>query len=201
VETDEYLPLSGLQHLSFCERQCALIHVEGVWVDNALTVQGNRLHERADQPGADLRDGVRVARALPLRSDRLKLVGKADTVEFHAAGPMPVEYKRGRKGRWGNDEVQVCAQAMCLEEMLGVTIRCGAVYYGQSRRRLDVEIDAALRARTEALAARFHELVGCKELPKAFYDARCRKCSLIEACMPQSDGSARAYLQRLAGGA
>ena len=133
---DDLLPLSALQHLLFCERQCALIHIEQVWDDNALTVQGQFLHERVDRVDAERHPGVRIERALPLRSDRLRLVGRADVVEFHAIPgeperhqPVPVEYKRGRRRRWLHDEVQLCAQAMCLEEMLGVAVPRGALYH------------------------------------------------------------------------
>jgi CRISPR-associated exonuclease Cas4 len=199
VETDDYLPLSGLQHLSFCERQCALIHVERIWLDNGLTVEGNTLHQRANAPGVDVRDGVRVVRALPLRSDRLKLVGKADAVEFHAQAVVPVEYKRGFRRSFGDDEIQVCAQAICLEEMLGIAVTEGAIFYGKSRRRVVVRVDDALRDRTTALAARFHAMVRARELPSAILDARCGRCSLREACMPRTKGSGRAYLASLAG--
>jgi CRISPR-associated exonuclease Cas4 len=132
-EDDGLLPLSGLQHLLFCERQCALIHVEQIWADNALTTQGELLHEHVDLPALEQRPGVRIERAVPLRSDRLRLIGKADVVEFHAVPsqpgrwqPFPVEYKRGRRRKWLHDEVQVCAQAMCLEEMVGVPVPRGA---------------------------------------------------------------------------
>src|SRR4051812_35438852 len=123
MEVDDLLPLSGLQHLIFCERQFALIHVEQLWAENALTISGRQLHERADLPGQSRGAAVRVARALPLRSDRLRLAGKADVVEFHREAadgrelwrPFPVEYKRGRPKPGGADEVQLCAQALCLE--------------------------------------------------------------------------------------
>ncbi len=154
MEVDDLLPLSGLQHLVFCERQFALIHVEGLWAENTLTISGRQLHERADLPGQSLGAAVRVARALPLRSDRLGLAGKADVVEFHReadvdAGilwrPFPVEYKRGRPKPGGADEVQLCAQAICLEEMLGLEVPRGALFYGSTRRRKAVAFTLALR--------------------------------------------------------
>ena len=129
METDDYIPLSGLQHLAFCERQCALIHVEGIWEENRLTVEGRQLHERVDAVGDEIRAAVRIARGLPLRSDRLKLVGKADVVEFRKDGPFPVEYKRGARKAWRHDELQLCAQAMCLEEMLGVAVPRDVPWY------------------------------------------------------------------------
>jgi CRISPR-associated exonuclease Cas4 len=189
---DDYLPLSGLQHLLFCERQCALIHVEQVWAENALTTQGKLLHERVDLQGLEQRPGVRIERAVPLRSDRLRLIGKADVVEFHAVPgesrrwqPFPVEYKRGRRRKWLHDEVQVCAQAMCLEEMVGVPVPEGALYYAASRRRREVTIDAALRGETVTAAARFHELVAKGETPPAQLQRKCVNCSLHEICLPE----------------
>jgi CRISPR-associated exonuclease Cas4 len=134
---DDLLPISALQHLLFCERQCALIHVEQVWAENRLTVEGRHLHERVDGGEHETRGGLRTARALPIRSLRLGLAGRADVVEFHAsegaAGPprvVPVEYKRGRPKSHRADEVQLCAQALCLEEMLGVHVAAGALFYG-----------------------------------------------------------------------
>ena len=191
-EDDDFLPLSGLQHLLFCERQCALIHVEQVWAENALTTQGGLLHERVDLPALEQRPGVRIERAVPLRSDRLRLTGKADVVEFHAVPgqpgrwqPFPVEYKRGKRRRWLHDEVQVCAQAMCLEEMVGVPVPQGALYYAASKRRLGVAIDETLRAETIATAARYHELVARQETPPARLMPKCGNCSLHEFCIPE----------------
>jgi CRISPR-associated exonuclease Cas4 len=216
METDAYLPLSGLQHLIFCERQCALIHVEGQWAENALTLQGRELHERAHLPGMESRSDVRIARAVHLKSERLGLVGVADIVEYHrvadagqrerrfaspapaampvllkadAGGqqwaPFPVEYKRGRRGDRLADQVQLCAQAICLEEMHGCEIACGALFYGQSRRRLDVWFDAELRAVTARAAARFAELVARRETPRVAPAPKCRRCSLRGVCMPE----------------
>jgi CRISPR-associated exonuclease Cas4 len=168
---DDLLPLSGLQHLVFCERQWALIHIEQVWAENRLTAQGRVLHERTHEAGAESRPGLRVARGLRLRSLRLGLAGQADVVEFHAAlagvaltgeeglwRPFPVEYKRGRPKPDRCDEVQLCAQALCLEEMFECAIAAGALFYGTPRRRLEVEFDAALRVETERLAVCMQEL-------------------------------------------
>jgi CRISPR-associated exonuclease Cas4 len=192
MEDDEFLPLSGLQHLLFCERQCALIHVEQIWAENALTTQGNLLHERVDLPALEQRPGVRIERAVPLRSDRLRLIGKADVVEFHAVPgqggrwqPFPVEYKRGRRRKWLHDEVQVCAQAMCLEEMVGEPVPRGALYYAASKRRRDVLLDDALRSDTIAAAARYHDLVVRRHTPPARLLPKCGSCSLREFCLPE----------------
>jgi CRISPR-associated exonuclease Cas4 len=206
MEVDEYLPLSGLQHLIFCERQCALIHVEGQWAENALTLQGRELHERAHLPGTESRPGVRIARAVHLKSEQLGLVGVADIVEYHRvtdAGqhwvPFPVEYKRGRRGDRLADQVQLCAQAICLEEMHGCEIPCGALFYGQSRRRLDVTFGAELRAVTARAAARFAELISRRETPRMAPAPKCRRCSLRGICMPevtQPESSMAKYIAR-----
>jgi len=206
METDDYLPISGLQHLLFCERQCALIHVEQVWSENHLTVEGKHLHEKVDKPGVQERKGVRVARRLPLRSDRLKLTGFADVVEFHDDGgketPFPVEYKRGKRKEWRHDEVQLCAQAICLEEMFGVRVPRGALFYGASKRRLDIELDDSLRATTEAAARRFHQLVSEGLTPAPVLLPKCQSCSLRSACMPELNNApdAETYLKKLARG-
>ncbi len=198
MEIDDYLPLSALQHLIFCERQFALIHVEGIWAENELTISGRQLHERADLPGQSLGASIRVSRALPLRCDRLRLSGRADVVEFHReAGPggpvwrpFPVEYKRGRPKRGGADEVQLCAQALCLEEMTGLDVPRGALFYGTTRRRKPVEFDAPLRARVEAAALRCHALFDARSTPRATRDRRCDRCSLLDFCLPGVTGPA-----------
>lgn len=205
---DDLLPLSALQHLLFCERQCALIHVEQLWAENRLTVEGRHLHERADSSAAGTRGDVRTVRTLPLRSFRLGLAGRADVVEFHAdptggpARPFPVEYKRGRPKRDDSDRVQLCAQALCLEEMLGVPIAAGALFYGTTRRRLDVAFDAALRCTVETSAARLHALVASGVTPRAVREPKCDNCSLLDLCVPDALGprrSAGRYVDRLLG--
>lgn len=211
---DDLQPISALQHLSFCERQWALIHLEHVWEENLLTVEGRHLHERVHEADSESRKGLRLARALRLRSLRLGLSGVADVVEFHACGEdaggalvpelpgrwrvVPVEYKRGRPKRDRCDEVQLCAQAMCLEEMLNTRVAAGALFYGQTRRRLDVVFDRALRTETEALAMRLHELVQAGVTPPPVYTKACENCSLKEACLPKALGgrSARTWLER-----
>ena len=184
------LPLSALNHLVFCERRCALIHIEGVFVQNAFTVEGTFAHEAADYSGYEVKEGVRVLHALPLWSTRLKLSGKADIVEFlPIAGetemPFPVEYKRGRRNRWQNDDIQLCAQALCLEEMLSVAISRGAIFHVLSKRRRDVEFTSVLRGQTEAAVSRLHELVASGQIPLAVLMPKCEGCSLHEICMPE----------------
>ncbi|MCZ7586936.1 MAG: CRISPR-associated protein Cas4 [Deltaproteobacteria bacterium] len=190
VDVDDYLPISGLQHLAFCERQCALIHVEGVWMENVHTASGRADHERVHDPGAETRPGVRFARALPIRSERLRLSGVADLVEFRddpAEGPpvpFPVEYKHGRRSARSADRIQLCAQALALEEMLGRPVPEGAIYYVSSRKREAVRFTGELRAATETTAASFHELVASRRTPPALFDKRCRDCSLAPLCLP-----------------
>ncbi len=191
---DALLPISALQHLLFCERQCALIHIEGLWAENRLTVEGRHLHDKAHDGPAETRSGVRIARGLALRSFRLGLVGKADVVEFHADAevftgrPFPVEYKRGKPKRHDADKVQLCAQALCLEEMLGAAVPAGALFYGRTRRRLDVPLDAALRSLTEDTARRLHALLASGRTPVAVREPKCDSCSLLDVCLPDAMG-------------
>lgn len=202
---DELLPISALQHLLFCERQCALIHIEGLWVENRLTIEGRHLHVKAHDGPSETRSGVRVARGLSLRSFRLGLVGKADVVEFHPsaggdeARALPVEYKRGRPKKHEADRVQLCAQALCLEEMLGARVPTGAIYYGLPRRRTDVVFDVRLRCLTEQTAQRLHALVASARTPPAVREAKCESCSLLDVCLPGAmsrSRSARQYFDR-----
>ncbi|NBD10522.1 CRISPR-associated protein Cas4 [Corallococcus silvisoli] len=206
-ESDAFVPISGLQHLVYCERQAALIHVERIWEEDAATVAGKLFHERVDRVGNDRRETGRVARALPLRSERLGLVGQADTVEYHpdatAPGglrPFPVEYKRGRVKSERADRVQLCAQALCLEEMHGVSVPEGALFYGASHRRVGVVFDVALREATESAARRLATLILERRVPRAVYDARCAPCSLKPRCLPESvsdPGRAVRHLARM----
>lgn len=182
------LPISALQHLLYCERQCALIHVEQVWAENQFTVEGNVIHEKAHDGPDETRAGVRVVRGLAVKSEVLGISGQCDVVEFHADGMiLPIEYKRGKPKAHRADEVQLCAQAMCLEEMLGASIPEGRIYYGQTRRRLDVVFDAELRALTADTARRLREMIASRRTPPAVYEERkCEACSLKELCMPKA---------------
>ena len=191
---DQLLPLSGLQHLVFCERQWALIHLEQQWEENRLTAEGNLLHEAAHQEGKESRPGVKICRGLRLRSLRLGLSGQADIVEFHDHRPFPVEYKRGKPKADLSDRIQLCAQAMCLEEMLDLSISNGALFYGTTRRRLDVIFDQVLRHEVERLADRMHDLYRRQCTPIVAYAPKCDNCSLIEVCLPQQRKDAGRYL-------
>jgi CRISPR-associated exonuclease Cas4 len=182
---DDALPISGLQHLAFCPRQWALIHLEQVWVENVRTAEGRLLHERADLPGESRRASVRTVRGMWLRSERLHLTGRADIVEFRPA-PYPVEYTRGKSKPNDCDTVQLCAQALCLEEMLQSKIERGAIFYGDPRRRLEVDFTPELRARTEELVATMHRLYRSGVTPAATPGPYCRNCSLVDVCLPEA---------------
>jgi CRISPR-associated exonuclease Cas4 len=218
---DDLLPISALSQLLYCERRCALIHIEQVWDENRYTVEGKLLHERVHEQEGESRGDVRIARGLALRSLRLGLTGKADVVEFHRIPqdapifsdpnnrqpktenrlwrPFPVEYKRGRPKPDDSDRVQLCAQALCLEEMLNTDVPAGALFYGATRHRLDVTLDHDLRQTTEAAAQRLHELIASGTTPKAVAQPKCEKCSLNSLCMPGSTGgrSAARYIERM----
>ena len=191
---DDLLPLSGLQHLVFCERQCALIHIEQAWAENLYTAEGRVLHERVHEADREARGDVRVEYSMPLRSLRLGLIAKADVVEFHRNRelpggkwrPFPVEYKRGKPKKDNVDKVQLCAQALCLEEMLGVKVPSGALFYGKTRHRQDVDFDAELRSETEDTAQRFHALVKAGKTPKPLYGKKCESCSMKHLCLPKT---------------
>ena len=187
---DNFIPLSALQHLLFCERQCALIHIERAWVENLFTAQGRVMHERVHSENQESRGNVRVEYGVGLRSFRLDLVGKADVVEFHCQGdgswqPFPIEYKRGKPKGNNCDKVQLCAQALCLEEMLEVKVPCGALCYGKTRRRLDVVFDIALRQETKNTALQLHQLFELRKTPKPVYSKKCDTCSLAYLCLPK----------------
>ena len=178
------VPISALQHYVYCPRQCALIHVEQTFDDNVFTQRGQQLHERAHEATAEVIDGVRIERALPLWSERLGLVGVADVVEFDGAVVRPVDYKHGRRRPGRHDDVQVCAQGMCLEEMLGVTIVAGAVYHHGSRGRRAVPFTHELRGLTERTVVDVRQLLEDQVVPPPAHGPRCRECSLAEACWP-----------------
>lgn len=185
------IPLSALQHWAYCPRQCALIHVEQVFEENLFTQRGQALHKRVDDPGFELRDGLRIERALPLFCDRLGLVGKADVVEFLPDGtPYPVEYKHGSRHKRADiaacDDLQLAAQALCLEEMFGKPVPEGALYYATSRRRRIVTVNSKLRAKTESTVAAVRQLLLAGEMPPPLNDDHCRACSLRDLCQPEA---------------
>lgn len=187
AKESELVPISALMHMLYCPRRCALIHTERQWSENRLTAEGRILHERVDAGGRERRANVTIERSVPLRSLRLGVSGVADVVEIHEGErPYPVEYKRGRPNDHRADEVQLCAQAICLEEMLSRPVPEGALFYGRNRRRKVVPFDAGLRALTERVATETRRLLDAGETPSPEFEARkCNACSLKEVCQPQ----------------
>lgn len=184
----EPIPLSALNHYAYCPRRCGLIYLEGEFADNIHTQRGNAEHERVDRVAHAITcDGARVEYALPVWSDRLGLIGKCDVVEFWPNGTMfPVEYKHGPKRRWLNDDLQLAAQAICLEEMLGRSVLRGAIYHASSRRRREIEVTPELRRLVEDTVVAIRDLLGSGVLPPPVNDRRCRECSLKEICQPEA---------------
>lgn len=181
------IPLSALNQWSYCPRRCCLIHMEGEFADNIHTERGTAEHKRADDFRQETQAGRRVESALPVWSDRLGLVGKCDVVEFLPDGtPYPVEYKHGARKKWMNDDIQLAAQAMCLEEMTGKSVPFGAIYHASSRRRREVEITVELRLAVENCAAEVRAALRGLTLPPPVNDKRCRECSLAELCQPEA---------------
>jgi CRISPR-associated exonuclease Cas4 len=211
-DEDDLLPLSALQHVVFCERRCALIHIECQWANNAATAIGVLAHSKVDDTArrAESRGSVRIARGLPLRSLQLGLSGKTDAVEFRrrrapdSSGldeewdAYPIEYKSGRLRHERCYEVQACAQAMCLEEMLGRAVPRGALFYGKSQKRVEVAFDHQLREETERAAVRLHQLVRDRVTPPAEPGPKCAYCSMLPACLPRAGerGRVAAYVRR-----
>jgi CRISPR-associated exonuclease Cas4 len=184
----ELVMISALEHYSYCPRQCALIHLEQTFDENIYTLQGHMLHERADEVASELKGDVSIERAVPLWSKRLGLVGRADVVEFHGQVPFPVEYKVGPRRKWGHDDLQLCAQALCLEEMTGQMVPRGAIYHHGSRRRREVAIDEPLRQRVAEAVVDIRQMLTATTLPPAVNDARCHHCSLKDSCLPSVVG-------------
>ncbi len=190
---DDLLMISALQHFLFCPRQCALIHVEQQWTENVFTAEGRILHERVHTAGKESRRKVKVEFDVPIRSLQLGVVGRGDIVEFHLQNdgiwlPYPVEYKRGKPKKDDSDRVQLCAQAMCLEEMLEVYVPTGALYYGKKKRRIEVSFDERLRHTTSDTAEKLHDLLSSSCTPPPVYSPACESCSFLESCLPEIAG-------------
>ena len=190
------VPLSALQHYLFCPKQCALIHNEQVWAENRFTAEGQVLHKKANEGPDETRPGVRILRSLPVSSQEHGLTGICDIVEARFRGRrfspdsieslVPLEYKRGKPKSHRADEVQVCAQALCLEEMFETTLDHGLIFYGQNRRRTEIPIDDTLRQLTLDIIGKTHELFRSKQTPQQDYEkGRCGNCSLIDLCLPK----------------
>lgn len=222
---DDFLMISGLQHLAFCPRQCALVYMEQAWVENVLTALGDVMHERVHTAGAESRSDVRIVRGLRLKSARLGITGVADVVEFHKVNPSasedggnrpfpasqgvklpkrsglwvpyPVEYKRGKPKPDNCDAVQLCAQAICLEEAFNVQLTSGALFYGQSRQRVVVELTPELRRETESLALQFHQLISSGVIPPPVLQKRCQNCSMVDVCLPSAGGNVQQWVDSM----
>jgi len=193
LNEDNYLMLSGLQHWTFCKRQCGLIHLEQCWSENRLTLEGQDLHQHVDEGESSKRGSIRTERGISLVSHRFMLIGRADVVEFHRESgssewkPFPVEYKRGKPKAGLEDKIQLCAQAFCLEEQLNCDIPAGALFYGQQRRRQDVPFNTMLRDATENAIKGFHEMMQSQKLPSTEFGPKCQQCSLHDICMPETE--------------
>ena len=200
----DFVALSALQHIVYCPRQCALIHLEQIWSENTYTAEGREMHERVDDGKTSYRSGVCITRSELLRSAILGVSGVADVVEWHKLNnheePFPVEYKRGKPKQHDADKIQLCAQAICLEEMLSLHIPSGALFYGQTKRRLDVDFDNALREKTLLAAEGVHDLFRNGITPPPDPGPKCKLCSLKEECLPDvivQSKSATTYLKKL----
>jgi len=185
----DFVMLSALQHFVYCPRQCALIHLEQIWTENVYTAEGRELHDRVDDGKTSYRSGIRVTRSAALRSAVLGVAGVADVVEWHklpnGEAPFPVEYKRGKPKKHDADKIQLCAQAICLEEMLAISIPAGALFYGEIRHRLDVVFDDVLREKTILAAQGVHDLMQHGVTPPPEPSPKCKLCSLKDECQPE----------------
>lgn len=189
---EDFLQLSALQHFVFCQRQCALIHIEQAWTENVLTAEGRIMHENVHEERAENIAGIRIVHGMPLRSFELGLSGKADTIEFHKTNenrkwiPFPVEYKHGKPKSDDSDKIQLCAQALCLEEMMKVKILSGALFYGRTRHRLNVIFDDVLKQKTKETAIKLHIFIEKGKTPPPVYTPKCKSCSFIDECLPKT---------------
>ncbi|WP_239995660.1 CRISPR-associated protein Cas4 [Nitrincola tibetensis] len=201
MQDTKLIPLSALQHFAFCPRQCALIHNEQVWAENFLTAQGQQLHSRVDSGEPETRKGVRFERGVQVAAHSLGLIGKMDLLEKDTStGQLtPVEYKRGRPKPTDLDEIQLCAQALCLEEMTGQTVKEGALWYHQTRHRHPVQISDRLRQRTMEVITAVAQLFASGQTPPAKYEKKCDACSLFDLCNPKvlQKDSSRRYIEQL----
>ena len=193
LSPDDYVNIASLNQYSYCPHRCWLIHCAGEFTDNQYTIEGTSLHERVHTMSAENRDETYQIRAIYLKSDQYQLIGKSDLIEFENGKFYPIEYKRGRKGEWDNDELQVCAQALCLEEMTGKNINTGYIYYAQTHQRQLVEITPELRANTIATIEAVKMLLFTGAMPKAVRTKRCDGCSLFSRCLPQAIDKVERY--------
>jgi len=194
--------ISALTHIQYCERRFALVHIEQIWAENLFTMEGRNFHEKAHSNEGESRGEIRIERGLRVRSLKLGLYGVTDIVEFHNSLIFPVEYKRGKERPDIADKVQLCAQAICLEEMLGIDIPRGAIFYGQPRRRTQVEFDEELRAKVAELCEQARKMIETGKIPPPRFGSHCKNCSLVNECMPEVSGNpdkgqVEKYIQKL----
>lgn len=199
---EEYIQLSSIQHYIFCPRQCGLIHVDALWTENLFTARGRIMHEKADSGEDESRGDKQIVRSLNVYSRRLGISGRCDVVEMMMIGgntlPFPVEYKSGKPKMDISDTAQLCAQALCLEEMMNVSIREAAIFYGKPRRRLPVDIDDDLRKETENIIESIHSMIRERKVPAPVYMKKCDSCSLYDMCMPKiKSGRVKSYIEEL----
>jgi CRISPR-associated exonuclease Cas4 len=200
VDAPDAIPLSALQHWAYCPRQCGLIHLEQAFEENIHTARGQAVHQLVDTPGYELKAGVRAERALPVWSDRHNLIGKADLVEFHRDGTVfPVEFKHGSKRQKLHDDIQLAAQAICLEEMLGRPVPAGAVFHASSHRRREVIVSHELKRMVIETAEAIRSMLASGKLPPPVNDARCHECSLKNICQPEALGEREKQRQQRLG--
>lgn len=187
---DDFIMISALQHYVYCPRQCGLIHVDDVWQENVFTVRGNILHGKVDTDTYETRGNTKTVRGLRIHSYKFGITGRCDVVEFketeNGKFVLPVEFKSGEPKEDISDKVQLCAQAICLEEMLNITIKQGAFFYGKIRRRNIVDIDEELRTQTENIILAVRQIVASKKIPIAEFQTKCRNCSLQSICQPKA---------------
>ncbi len=193
IDELEYIPIAALNHYAYCPHRCWRMFCTGEFTDNAYTIEGTSLHDRVHTLGDGNREKTWQIRAIWLKSEQYHLIGKSDLIESQAGEFYPVEYKRGQKGEWDNDELQVCAQALCLEEMTGKSVTTGYIYYAHSHQRQPVEINQALRQQTIATIQTVQTLIQTGEMPLANYTPRCKGCSLYTRCLPQVADKVRRY--------
>lgn len=193
MEESDYIPIAALNQYAYCPHRCWRMFLAGEFIENAYTIEGTSLHERVHTVGDGNREETWQIRAIWLKSDRYRLIGRADLIESRDGEFVPVEYKRGKKGEHDNDELQVCAQALCLEEMTGKTVDTGYIYYASSHQRQPVAIDTALRERAIITMEAIQHLFETGEMPAAVYSPRCKGCSLHDRCLPRLTEKVRKY--------
>jgi len=191
----DYIPITALNHFAYCPHRCWRMFCAGEFIDNEYTIDGSSLHERVHTLGQGYRDETWQVRAIWLKSDKYGLIGKADLIELENGEYCPVEYKRGEKGQWGNDHLQVCAQALCLEDMTGKTVTDGYVYYAASHQRVLVKISPALRQEAIHVIDAINVLFKTGKMPLPEYTPKCQGCSLYSSCLPQAANKIKRYLE------